>query len=138
VNGADNLVPPSLRALVELWPLLTAIGVCVFGGAILYLGTRFVTHKAFEECRAELADEQESLADRMADCERHMRDVEAYIKSVPTSKAVSGLEINMERLAGRMEAFEATLKGQEALMKRVERQLNRVDDFLRQPTNTNG
>lgn len=133
MTGAEAVpIPPYIRALIELWPLVTVISACILGGAMLYLGTKFVRRADCDRCRSEITTEQEGHAARLEEGMRQFASTAALVKVLPNAKSLSDLEISLERLTGRLRELEATVGGQRDLMKRVERQLDRVDDYLRQ------
>lgn len=120
----DIIIPPYLKLLMELWPLFTLLSALILGGGLLFLATKFVTHSRCQQHREGIAACQNAE-------EQRLRTAESRMEALPTAQNISALELTIERLTSRVRGLEATVDGQRQLMERVERQLDRMDTYLR-------
>lgn len=85
--------------------------------ALLYLGTKFVSHRRCAEHRELAAADQKR---RIAGSDERRVALEAVIKELPSSDDIAGLENSITELRGEMKTLAATMKGQAALIRQTE------------------
>ncbi len=120
-----------IKLIVDLWPLLALLASLVFGAAMLFLRSRFISRASCKEIRQRIAEQQAEVAEQQEAEAGRLQSVEHTLKNLPTSADMAALELTIERLTGRVRELEAVVAGQRDLMRRVEMQLDRVDTYLR-------
>ena len=137
------------RIIVDLWPILTVLSSIFLGAVLLYLRSRFVSHRRCGKLRDLTQDDLGRLQSTMdADRKRHHEEIQimsnkvttlstdlnnlgARVRELPDTRTVHEIRIMLEAVRGAQSKFEAEVDGIRALMARVERQLENVDTYLR-------
>jgi len=132
--SGTSVVPTFLLDLMKLWPLFMLLSTLILGGVLLFLGTRFVTHRRCTEHRENVLAEQAKVKDlekRVNNIGGELGALQQHIKNLPEYGDVHNILLKLEELRGSQSKLEATVAGQRELMERVEHQLDRVDTYLR-------
>ena len=143
-----SFVPPALLELMKLWPLFMLLAALIFGGILLYLGSKFVTHKRCTEHRGQAQETQSEVQLSLAGVKKELQalerdkgkligaveadvaalkhrldSVEGAVKALPTERSIYELIVEIEKARGEMRGVTAQMHGTRDLMRSTEQQI---------------
>lgn len=110
-------MPSIFNALIELWPVITALSPILFGAGLLYLRTQFPTKADFDK----LATTVTSLSNNLTATTTAVDHLAQEQESAPTRIELMN---QIATLGGRVSGMEGSLKG-------ISSQLETTNDYLR-------
>jgi len=126
-----------LTLVIQKWEIVAALastGASIF---ILWLSSRFMPRagcKAIrdgcESVHKEMRMNSDKQEKRLDEASADRARIEALLRGLPTAADAHKLQLSIAELNGRLNSFEATMRGQADLLKIVQQQTTHMNAFL--------
>lgn len=133
----------SLDFIVKYWVVITIVAHFGFGAFLLWMRNRFAP-KSVEDDIKNLHDVfapislqqdvyhfQELMTSKVDKVQAEVKLLQQQVEHLPTIKDFHGVKDDITKVNGAVLVVNESLKGMSVLMKRSEKQVNRIEDFLR-------
>ena len=130
-----------IKNFSNYWDIASKLSPLLVGGFLLWMRSKFPTRKEYEDDNKIVAakmDAQAKLIEghtiELLGIDSQLQLIEKDLKEIPTRDTIHKLQLEMERFNGKLEVAGQKFENLEDINKRFEKQVDRMDDFLKTRT----